>query len=385
MSPISRRTHARSAALQFAALGAQVGAFAVLVPDMAASRGLSTAALGAAVAVMSAANIAALFAAGPLADRHGRRPLLVAGAAGFAAAFALLALVEASAALWPTLVLYGVASACLDLGANAVGSDYERVHGVRAMVRLHAAFSASAATFALVAAALDAAAGHRIAYAAMAAGYAAVLAVGTRAPLPPHRGGEPEPAGRRADLLRIPAIAVATAVCTLCFFGDGAIESFSALLLRGVQDAGTIGTGLSLAAFHAASLTGRLTFARVADARGERFVLTFGGLLASAATGLLVATTQPALAAFALIVIGLALAPVIPTVLSIAGRSAPGRSAAAVSLVTTIGYSAFVAGPPAVGAVAGATSLRAAFALVIASTAAFALVSRLLPSDSAGR
>ena len=94
---------------------------------------------------MAATSIGALAAAGPLADRIGRRPLAVAGAAGFAAAFALLAAVEAPLALWPTMALYGVASGCLDLAANAVGSDYERAHGVRAMVRLHAGFSAAAA------------------------------------------------------------------------------------------------------------------------------------------------------------------------------------------------------------------------------------------------
>ena len=58
--------------------------------------------------------------------------------------------------------------------------------------------------------------------------------------------------------------------------------------------------------------------------------------------------------------VGFALAPVVPTALSLAGRNAPGRSATAVSLVTTIGYSAFVLGPPAVGLLASATSLRTA-------------------------
>ena len=49
------------------------------------------------------------------------------------------------------------------------------------------------------------------------------------------------------------------------------------------------------------------------------------------------------------------------------------------SLVTTIGYGAFVAGPPLVGALAGLTSLRAALAPVIASTAAIALLAQRLP------
>jgi predicted MFS family arabinose efflux permease len=69
----------------------------------------------------------------------------------------------------------------------------------------------------------------------------------------------------------------------------------------------------------------------------------------------------------------------VPTTLSLAGRSAPGRSATAVSLVTTIGDSAFVLGPPLVGALAGATSFRTALVPVVASTAAIALLARFAP------
>ena len=78
-----------------------------------------------------------------------------------------------------------------------------------------------------------------------------------------------------------------------------------------------------------------------------------------------------------MLIVGFALAPVVPTALSLAGRSAPGRSGTAVSLVTTVGYSAFVAGPPLVGVLAGVTSLRTALIPVVASTAAIALLARL--------
>jgi predicted MFS family arabinose efflux permease len=257
------------------------------------------------------------------------------------------------------------------------------------MIRLHAGFSAAAAAFALAAAAVAALADPQAAYAAMAGAYALLSAALARAPLPPHEegavaagagavsvvpAGEAAATGGRLSLLRVPGVAVATAICTLCFFGDGAIEGFSALLLRSDQGAGTFGAGLSIAAFHAASLAGRLVFAPVTDARGERFVLTFSGALAAAAMAALVTAGSPVLGGAALLLVGFALAPVIPTVLSLAGRSAPaGRAGAAVSLVTTVGYSAFVLGPPAVGALAQATSLRAALSLVILTTAAFSL------------
>lgn len=364
-----RRAHARIAAGMFAGLGLQVGAFAVLIPHLVASRGLTPAELGAGLAVMAATSIGALGAAGPLADRVGRRPLAVAGAAGFAATFALLAALEAKPALWPTLVLFGVASGFLDLAANAVGSDYERAHRRRAMIRLHAGFSAAAAVGALTAGAIGAKT-----YWVVAAAYVVLAAAALAAPLPPHEeAGEHEPVGGRLTLLRTPAIAVAVGLVTLCFFGDGAIEGYAALFLREVLESGSLLTGAALAAFHTASLIGRLVFSQPRD---ERLVLTIAGLLASAAMAVVVLAGTPAIAAAGLLVVGFALAPIVPTALSIAGRSAPGRSATAVSLVTTVGYSAFVLGPPAVGALASLSSLRTALIPVVASTAAIALLAR---------
>jgi MFS family permease len=363
-----RRAHARIAAGLFAGLGLQVGVWAVLIPHLVSTRGLTPAELGAGLAVMAATSIGALAAAGPLADRVGRRPLAVAGAAGFAASFALLAGAEAKAALWPTLALYGVASGFLDLAANAVGSDYERAHDVRAMIRLHAGFSGAAAVGALAAGAVG-----PDTYWILAALYVALAAAAAVAPLPPHEEAGHDAPGGRLELLRIPAIAVAVGLVTLCFFGDGAIEGYAALFLRDVLESGALLTGVALAAFHSASLVGRLVFSRPAS---ERLVLTIAGLLASAAMAVVVLAGSAAVAAAGLLVVGFALAPVVPTALSIAGRSAPGRSATAVSLVTTIGYSAFVLGPPAVGLLAGATSLRTALIPVVASTAMIALLAR---------
>ena len=370
----SRRAHARTALALFVGLGAQVGAFAVLIPDLAASRGLTPAALGAALAIEAATSIVVLVLAGRAADRWGRRGLLVLGLGAFAVVFTLLAAVEAAVALWPMMALYGIANGCLDLGANTVGSDYEHAHRVRAMVRLHAGFSGAAAAFALIAAVLASGFGHRTAYAVLAAGFVVLALALTRAPLPPHERAQPGPRDGAFRLLAVPGIALATVLCALCFFGDGALQSYSALFLRGVQAAGVVTAGVALAAFHSASLVGRLVSARVIDRIGERRTLCAAGAVSAAAMTVVVAAGSPAVVAAALLVIGFSQSPIVPTLLSIAARTVPERRAQAVSVVTSVGYSAFVLAPPVVGGVAQATSLRAALALVIASSAAIALL-----------
>ena len=188
------------------------------------------------------------------------------------------------------------------------------------MIRLHAGFSAAAAVGALLAGVVG-----PDAYWVLVVVYVALAAVVAVAPLPPHEDSPHEslPRGGRLELLRTPAIAVAVALCALCFFGDGAIEGYAALFLRDVLESGALLTGVALAAFHTASLAGRLVFSKPAD---ERLVLTIAGLLASAAMAVVVLAGSAAVAAAGLLVVGFALAPVVPTALSLAGRNAPGRA-----------------------------------------------------------
>jgi len=173
-------------------------------------------------------------------------------------------------------------------------------------------------------------------------------------------------------------VAVAVALVTLCFLGDGVLEGYVALYLRDLLGAGALLTGVGLALFHGASLLGRLLSDRAQHRLGEPNLITVAGTGATAGMLMVVLADAPALAALGLFLVGVSLAPVVPTALSVAGRADPRRSGAAVSLVTTVGYSAFVAGPPLAGALAAATSLRAALIPVLATSVALAVVARRL-------
>jgi MFS family permease len=104
------------------------------------------------------------------------------------------------------------------------------------------------------------------------------------------------------------------------------------------------------------------------------------GLLAAA--GLLTAVTVPAAAGAVggLLLVGFAIAPVVPTTLSLAGRSAPGRAGQAVATVTAAGYSAFIVSPLTIGLLAQAVGLRQALALLILTSLAIAGLATRWPS-----
>jgi MFS family permease len=119
-------------------------------------------------------------------------------------------------------------------------------------------------------------------------------------------------------------------------------------------------------------LLGRLTATALLRRFGERRVVTGAGLLA--ATGLLIAVMAPdaAGAIGGLLLVGFAIAPVVPTTLSLAGRSAPGRSGQAVATVTAAGYGSFILSPLTIGLLAQATSLRLALGLLVLTSLAIA-------------
>jgi hypothetical protein len=124
--------------------------------------------------------------------------------------------------------------------------------------------------------------------------------------------------------------------------------------------------------YHFASLLGRLTATAALRRFGERRVVMTAGLLAAA--GLLTAVTAPAAAGAigGLLLVGFAIAPVVPTTLSLAGRSAPGRSGQAVATTTAAGYGAFIVSPLTIGLLAQATSLRLALAVLVLTSLAIA-------------
>ena len=237
-----------------------------------------------------AAGLVTLFAGGTLADRVGRRPVLVIGFAGTGTAFALMALAGRLATLIPAVLLYGLSVSFVDLGANTVGSAYEQAYDVTAMTGLHAWFSAGALAGAFGSAvALSAGVSYRAVYLGLAAVMAAGLLTALLAaiPAPPATAPGRRPPRRSGRVWRIPAVLFAIALISVTFFGDGALESFLSSYLQRTLAGGVLLSGIGIGSYHFASLLGRLTATAVLRRYGERRVVTGAGLLA--ATGLLIA------------------------------------------------------------------------------------------------
>jgi predicted MFS family arabinose efflux permease len=377
-----RQSSARAArvavAVTFIALGVGGGSWATRIPAVQHRIGLSAAELGVALFGLGVGSLISMPIAGMLIARHGSRDVMRATAVLFGASVALLPLSWSLLSLWCALVLFGAASGALDVAMNSHGVAVEHAYGRPILSSLHAAFSAGA----LVGAALGAlAAGRgldaRVHLALVAALILVSALVTARFLLPADadRGS----AGQRLTL-RIPRqLVVVGIVGFLCLLAEGAASDWSAVYLAGPLGASPGAAAIGFAGFAGAMMLGRIAGDRLVIALGEVAVVRAGAVLGAVGmtVGLVAGDTAIAIVAFACL--GAGLAGIVPVVLRAAGTHPDVPAGIGLAAVSTAGYTGFLLGPPAIGAIAGVTTLPRALGVVVLATAAIAALAGHVP------
>jgi len=365
--------HRGATLIGFGVLGVFWGAWAAVLPSVQEATGASKGALGFALLFVAAGSVPTmLLVAGPAVDRYGPRAV-AASCAAFAVAACLPGLAGTLPVLIVSLVAAGAASGALDVGINANAGRIEAVTGRRVMPLAHGLYSTGILVGAVTAGlARNAGAGREsiLLVVAAAVGLTAVLLAFDRTPWEP----SVEPGSRRIRIEH--ALVLIGVVGAAAFVVEGGMESWSALFLERQLHADPAVSGLGPGLFGASMAAGR--FYGQAAQLSDRTLLVAGAACAS--VGCLLAASAPnaplALLGFAVAGAGISLNA--PIVFGAAGRI----SASAVATVTTLGYFGLLIGPPLVGGVAQASSLRGSFvvlACVAAAVAAAATRLKLTP------
>ena len=165
---------------------------------------------------------------------------------------------------------------------------------------------------------------------------------------------------------------------------EGAANDWVALAITDGYEApahlGAIGYGI----FVAAMTTGRLSGTWLIDRFGRLAVLRTACALALVGLGVFVFSPSLAAGMIALVLWGIGASLGFPVGMSAAADD-PRRAAANVSVVSTIGYGAFLGGPPLLGLLGEAVGVRGALGFVmIFVIVSMLLVSNLRPPASAG-
>ncbi|MEO0939239.1 MAG: MFS transporter [Pseudomonadota bacterium] len=352
----------RRALAGFVLIGAAWASYFAQMPVIKAGLGASDGVYGSVVLFAAFGAIAAMWLA-PLADRLAGPLALPLGALGVGLGFLWAGTAPGLVSFALAMTLASAGSGVVDVLANARLANLEAASG-RALMNLnHGLYSfAYAAAALLVGWAREAGwtptevflvmMGVTLICAALMAGNEA-----TGIAPPPAQG-------------RLPRDAVVWLVGLLVLFAfltEASTEGWSALHLER-----TLGGGPAEGALGPAILGLTMGFGRLfghALARAVPDLVMITGALVLASLGLIVAGMAPTLmvayGGFALT--GLGISVVVPLAFAILGQAVdPDRRLKAISVASAIGYTAFFAGPPLMGLVSEAFTLRAAFCVIAA-------------------
>lgn len=150
-----------------------------------------------------------------------------------------------------------------------------------------------------------------------------------------------------------------------CMLGEGAMADWSTNYLENIAFAEEAIAPLGLAGFSTAMMIGRVFGDWARQYFGDPLLLVIGSLMALLGIAITVAWISVPVVIFGLFLVGLGLATIVPVAYSVAGNTpglAPGLG---ISMVTTIGYSGFLFGPPIIGFIADWQTLRIAFIFIL--------------------
>jgi len=168
------------------------------------------------------------------------------------------------------------------------------------------------------------------------------------------------------------------AMAFVVFLAEGAVLDWSAVFLTDIRSLNPSTAALGYGSFALTMTVTRLMGDTVVDRLGRGRAITLGTSLATLgfATLTLAPTWQASLAGYVLL--GLGCANIVPALLSLAGRHASMPPNLAVTSAATVGYLGILAGPAAIGLVAGHFGLIFAFLAVTLLLACTAFGSRWL-------
>jgi fucose permease len=348
------RAAVRATYIAFGGSGFAFASWASRIPQVRDRLHLQPSELGLVLLAIAAGSVVALPLSGPVLARLGSRRtvtamalLLVTGLVVAAVGY-LVGVVPVVAGLF----LVGLGNGAWDVAMNVQGARVEQRLGRSIMSRFHAGFSLGTVAGALIGAAMVA---LRVPVTAHLIGVAAV--VGVAVPIAVRRfiadqdddaaGDEAGSTGSWAAWTEPRTLLIGLFVLAFAFAEGTGNDWISVALIDGYHAPATVGT-LGFAVFLAAMTTGRWVGPGLLDRYGRVAVIRVISILAVLGLVLFVFGPSTPVAFAGALLWGAGTSLGFPVGMS-AGADDPSRAASRVSVIASIGYCAFLGGPPLIG------------------------------------
>ena len=165
---------------------------------------------------------------------------------------------------------------------------------------------------------------------------------------------------------------------TLAFFGllvEGAIADWTSVFLHANLQLSLALSATGFGVYAIAMAATRFTGDWLAEQISGKWLLVMSGLLIAVGVGSLLLCNSWYVAAPGLMFAGFGTANIVPVLWSAAGRDPVIGPGPAISIVSTIGYLGFLAGPPMIGGAASFIGLRAGMGIIVIAGLMVAILS----------
>jgi fucose permease len=349
--------------------GVAIASWVTRTPAIRDALGASTAEMGFVLFGLSVGSMAGVLCSGALVARFGTRPVIATGMSlvvlsmpviGLGAALSVPAFVTAG------LVLFGLGMGGGEVAMNVEGAEVERAWGRPVMPALHGCFSLGTvvgATAGIVFTATDFSVVWHLVIVGVVTTAILVVAVrgvvaGTgRMPRGADASHVRRDRGAALRLWRDPKLLLIGGIVLAMALAEGTANDWLPLVMvdgHGFDPA----LGSTVFAVFAASMTiGRFAGGPVIERFGRAKVLAASAAAGAVGLALVAFVDHQVVAGAAVVLWGLGASLGFPVAMSAAGDSGP-NAAARVSLVATLGYVAFLVGPPVLGLLGEEFGLR---------------------------
>jgi MFS family permease len=347
-----RRRICLAVALFYFGMGLCFASWASRIPDIKTALGLNDAHFGTILFAMPVGQFLMMPFSGKLVTRFGSSGVLLFAVPAYTLILCLIGLVSTGWQLAMVLFLFGLAGNMCNISINTQGVTVERWYGRQIM----ASFHGSRKPGGLYRGADRA--GHDEPEANPLFSFCHYCSSGMAEPVC-------EPALSNPGKNKSDHILFQLGVIAFCSMAsEGAMFDWSGIYFKDVVKAPASLVILGYTSFMVMMATGRFLADYVISEIGRKRLLQICGMMISA--GLFTAVIFPNLitATIAFMIVGLGVSGNIPTVYSAAGRHPSIPPGMALATVGSVGFLGFLMGPPLIGYISQALSLRYSFAVM---------------------
>lgn len=334
------------------------------LPAVKAAAELSDSLIGLCLFCTGALGLVGLGGSPALIRKVGSRMVLCVTAVIAAAGLCLIGFSTALLIVLLGFGAMGIGISMLDVAMNTQGVLYEHYSKSQSMNLFHAFYSLGAVLASLigsVCATVGLTAGLNFFWASVPFVLLSLLL--NKYLLPERRVDEEKTAKTRH---KIPLVVLVCAVMALlAYAAEGSVGEWGALYLTTVKEA-SLGVGaLVYGIFSGVTFVARLVGDPLRKEFGEIPVIIFGSVISFIGMVGVLSFSSVALVLVSYSVMGLGLAPIVPTLFSMAGKNGKIPAAAATSTVAFMAYGGLLVVPPSIGWMAQHTNLHEALFIVL--------------------